>query len=371
MPSSEYVRANFAQATVNILFGASSVISSLGLHSFNAVLFGLIRAVITTIVLVGLRWDERLVWWPKLRVRRTDVSRFCFAALCLFIGEFFYILGVEFAGSIRASLWQPSQPIWTMAITALLGHERLGCKKLFGILLAFCGCAVMVLGRAETAQGDGKTLVKELLGNLCLFINCSLGTPLYIIAVKPLLNEYPPFAVAGLTFALNSACFAVALAFLPLVYDDVSVLEPPVGFLLWCSVIYVAIFATVLPYALQLWATRVLPASLVSAYYVLQPVAAAALVYTLLALHLVNNLQTGQRSDLGAIAVLFGLFVVVRETPQSDHATPEDECSLNGDYADGSHSPQYNNLRRGSPRGSDVEHGGSPFKKHHLQTDVS
>lgn len=327
-PTAEYLRANVAQAGVNMLFGAASVISSLGLRHFNPILFGLLRAVITTILLVLVRWNERLLCWAPNRVHRDNLWRFMASGFCLFVGEIFYIMGIELAGSIRASLWQPSQPIWTMAITALLGHEKLTLKKCVGILLAFTGCTIMVAGRGKGDE-TGHGWINELLGNLCLLINCSLGTPLYIIAVKPLLKQYTAFACAGFTFAINSTFFAAALAFAPLAYDNQE-LVPPTDIKDWLSVLYVAIFATVLPYSLQLWATRVLPASLVSAYYVLQPVAAAALVYTLIWLRVVKNLQRGQLSDLGSIAVLVGLVVVILETPP-ERQIPEDECRLTED----------------------------------------
>lgn len=327
-PTAEYLRANVAQAGVNMLFGAASVISSLGLRHFNPILFGLLRAVITTIVLVLVRWDERLICWARSSVHSHDLLRFMASGFCLFVGEIFYIMGVELAGSIRASLWQPSQPIWTMAITALLGHEQLTLKKCVGILLAFTGCTIMVAGRGG-GDDKGRLWIRALLGNLCLLINCSLGTPLYIIAVKPLLKKYSAFACAGFTFAINSTFFALALAFAPLAYANRE-LVPPTDIKDWLSVLYVAIFATVLPYSLQLWATRVLPASLVSAYYVLQPVAAAALVYTLMWLGLVHHLDGAQLSDLGSIAVVFGLVVVILETPP-ERQIPEDECRLTED----------------------------------------
>lgn len=212
---------------------------------------------------------------------------------------------------------------------------------MLGLLLAFTGCAIMVLGRSSKGQ-DEKGEVRALLGNLCLFINCSLGTPLYIIAVKPLLNDYPPFAVAGLSFTLNSVCFGITLSLMSLFIADVHQLVPAVDPWSWAAVTYVAIFATVLPYSLQLWATRVLPASLVSSYYVLQPVAASAIVYTLLALRIgTGTLSPGQLSDLGSIAVLIGLAVVVLGTP-SPEQVPDDECAaLNGEFGEVVSSPEF------------------------------
>lgn len=367
---SEYLSANLAQATVNVLFGAASVVSKLGLTEFNPVLFGLIRAVLTTVILVLMRWNQRLMCSPQIQLRQEDVARFCAAAVCLFVGEIFYILGIQFAGSIRSSLWQPSQPIFTMALTAMLGHERLSAKKIFAMILAFLGCATMVLGRAPAAASDSEsTLSRELIGNACLFINCSLGTPLYIIAVKPLLKEYPPFSVAGLTFALNSICFGAVLSFSPLFVDDLSTLVPPKELLTWASVVYVAVFATVIPYSLQLWATKVLPASLVSAYYVLQPVAAVALVYTLIFLNLAPDLEKAQLSDLGSIAVIVGLLIVIRETPNTiksaatayHHALSvreEDDDDTLLDYNETPSASYYNAVRRNNSSLATTVNGG-------------
>ena len=329
MMSRTTLMANLAQALANVLFGAASVVSQLGEEQFNAVFFGLLRALITTFVLLALKPAERLLCCGPLQVRREDIGRFMMAGCCLFIGEFFYLLGVQFAGSIRASLWQPSQPIWTMALTWILGHERLGFLKGCGILFAFAGCVVMVVCRVDDKSHDDdgqSSFIRSLLGNLFLFINCSVGTPLYIVTVKPLLREYPPFSVAGLTFAVNSVFFGITMALSPLVYSAED-LAPPVTAWAWASVVYVAVVATVLPYALQLWATKILPASLVSAYYVLQPVAAAALVYTLLALHLASKSLSGaQLSDLGSLAVLAGLAVVIYETPQKVEPHTVDEA---------------------------------------------
>lgn len=86
MPLSEYVQANLAQAFVNVLFGSASVINMIGLQNFDPVVYGLIRAVLTTILLVSLRWDQRLVCCSSNRVQQDDVARFCAAAICLFVG---------------------------------------------------------------------------------------------------------------------------------------------------------------------------------------------------------------------------------------------------------------------------------------------
>jgi len=77
---------------------------------------------------------------------------------------------------------------------------------------------------------------------------------------------------------------------------------------------------------LQLRATKRLPASLVSAYYVLQPVVTSIAVYVCRALG-VRGLAPGSPSDLFAVAVIAGLALVVWDAKKTDAApsTPDAE----------------------------------------------
>jgi hypothetical protein len=73
-----------------------------------------------------------------------------------------------------------------------------------------------------------------------------------------------------------------------------------------------------LPQRLQLFANKILRASLVSAYYGLQPVATLVIGYAIIlatpAPHF--GLRTARLADLGGLGVLVGLFIVVREEMQ-------------------------------------------------------
>eukprot|EP00965_Chrysotila_dentata_P250210 6209315-Pleurochrysis_carterae.AAC.1 len=57
--------------------------------------------------------------------------------------EFFYMLGLRLAGTISASLWQPTQPIFTIVLASLLGIERLTARRVAGLVLTCGGCAAM------------------------------------------------------------------------------------------------------------------------------------------------------------------------------------------------------------------------------------
>ena len=313
-----FLAANLAQVTVNLLFGVASVVAAFTLRGANAInpfAFGAARAALTCAALgAALAWRG-----GAPRVPRADLPRFAAASFCLFVGEFFYILGVRYAGSIRASLWQPSQPLWTLGITAALGQERLTWPRALGVALAFGGCAAMILGKA--GGGGGRAYV----GDACLLINCSLGTPCYIVAAKPLLDRHAPLLVAAVNFCFNTGFFLAALAAAAAARDadPPPFARPSPPALL--GVAYVALLATALPYVLQLHAAARLPASLVSAYYVLQPVAATAVVYALLGSGVRSPaLARARASDLFGFLVLAGLAVVVRDARATDRSRPPD-----------------------------------------------
>lgn len=312
-----FLAANLAQMTVNLLFGVASVVAAFTLRGADAVnpfAFGAARAALTCAAL-----GAALAWRGETpRVPRADLPRFAAASFCLFVGEFFYILGVRYAGSIRASLWQPSQPLWTLGITAALGRERLTWPRALGVALAFGGCAAMILGKAGGAGG------RAYVGDACLLVNCSLGTPCYIVAVQPLLRRHAPLAAAAVNFAFNTGFFLAALAAAAAAAPDA---DPPLAARpsprALLGVAYVAVLATALPYVLQLRAAARLPASLVSAYYVLQPVAATALVYALLGAGVRSPaLARARASDLFGVFVLAGLAVVVRDARATDRSRP-------------------------------------------------
>jgi len=90
------------------------------------------------------------------------------------------------------------------------------------------------------------------------------------------------------------------------------------------AVMYWAIFATALPQRLQLFANKILRASLVSVYYGLQPVATLVIGYAIIlatpAPHF--GLRRARWADLGGLGVLAGLFIVVREEMQLSMVAP-------------------------------------------------
>tara|TARA_B110001452_G_scaffold32049_1_gene25016 strand:+ start:101 stop:1117 length:1017 start_codon:yes stop_codon:yes gene_type:complete len=329
-----FLTANLVQALVNVLFGSSSVAAAIGLSDrVDPLSFGLLRVGFACVGIVSMAVANG----DSVFARR-DVLQLAAASLLLWTSEIMYVTGVQLAGSIAASIWQPSQPIMTLVITAALGTERLTLARVAGIILAFAGCAVMVLGSVSQGGGGGQTHRHAVLGNGCFFVNC-LATVLYVVASQSLLTKYPPLTMASSTFLLMTLYYIV-------VYAGVSSFAPratdyfcggsacrsleELSTTAWIAVAYIVVFATLAPYVMQLWAQGALPASLISAYYALQPVAAVLICFAVLYAtpppHF--GLRGPQQTDLAALAVGAGLLLVVRDSARGGGTPAHEKAPL-------------------------------------------
>ena len=249
--------------------------------------------------------------------------------LMIFGNQAFVIVGIKLAGPVSCAVWQPSQPIITTAICMLLRREPFRLQRLMGVLLAFAGCAAMVVlstKQAATAtatikqlqintENNGKSMsvssdstdaaatiadasspypgegmgLRNICGNVCFFCNC-FCTSLYVILSKPALRVYPALFVTAWSYNIASAIMAVTTLLaaqspkiMNLVCPDcLSNWEIPSG--AYFALVYYIIFNSVVAYAILTWVNQFATGTLVMGYSVLQPVTAATLTVVLLVL---------------------------------------------------------------------------------------
>lgn len=333
MPSG-FVTASLAQLLVNTIYGSGAVVSAIGLlDGMHPVLFGFVRATLCAIAFgVCWLWQSFRVPPPKLRelLLSTDRWKLLVMGGTLFSGNLFNLLGISIAGAAVTSLWQPTQPVFTLILAVMLGSERLTPLRTAGILLSTVGCMVMIATSAAPKEGR-----HTLLGSLMLLLNC-LSTPLCIIASKALMGRgYPKLLLSACCFTISSAMFVLTIA----VCAVLAAAAPQhmatllcsqdaakkcvwtsapdasgVPLLAWGAVVWMAIVVTMLPFLLQLFAANTLRASLVSAFYTVQPVAAllCSAIFFLLTPPPHLGMRRAQASDLlGGLAVSAGLLITV------------------------------------------------------------
>jgi len=292
-------------------------------------LFALIREVVAGLLL--LLWAAYCDGRQSIR-RRRDCWLFLACGFFIFTNQAAFIVGDKLAGPVLASAWQPTQPVFTLVISWLIGWERLTIGKAVGIGLSVGGAAFMVTYGADLGGGSGTTEV--VAGNVLFFFNC-LGTSLYVITCKLVLARgYPPSTITAWSYlcgalmmlitasALNSSCRAVSLLCPPPSdappshqCDDLHTsCDPwavPASALL--PLAYWILFNSAAAYLLMTWANKHAAAGFVLAYCALQPLTSTTLSVAIVQSGAHTNLSMPGWNALGALPIVLGLVLILRD----------------------------------------------------------
>mmetsp|Transcript_13120 Transcript_13120/g.24858 ORF Transcript_13120/g.24858 Transcript_13120/m.24858 type:complete len:418 (+) Transcript_13120:125-1378(+) len=390
--SNEQLRMHGALILANVFFGVGGVVGALGLKATHPLSFALLREFWAGLILLGIsiylqnvndheaETSKRLSpsshhsssWLYPLLAWRVHWKSFVLLGLAVFGNQAGFIVGIKMAGPVTAAVWQPSQPIFTAAISMALLLEPPQRKRILGITVAFIGCITMVLIKhnSNTKQDTSTEAVHQhnaaryLMGNAFFFANC-LCTSLYVILSKRMLALYPALLVTAWSYNFASLCMlgaTVTAAALPASQaffcpecsrdDPFWYIAPSAQF----ALVYYIVFASVGSYGLLTWANQFATGTLVMSYTVLQPCTAALLTTALLVLGVVVNCQQQEQLFLtdemqleacldyptlgtfcGMLGVFGGLALIIATEPSSTHPTENDkhEDGADSDEDDG------------------------------------
>src|SRR5688572_29397335 len=136
------------------------VLDHLGVGAFMFLRFSVLPLLGLALLLVAFRGNLAQSW-----PRRADLPRF---VLCAFIGHVLHIsavmYGMNLSTAFSSSLVLTCQPLFTLAILAYLGVERLRRQQVAGTLVAFAGIALFLAdkfaaGFSRAGLGDLTLLV--------------------------------------------------------------------------------------------------------------------------------------------------------------------------------------------------------------------
>jgi drug/metabolite transporter (DMT)-like permease len=281
---------------VQVCFGGFHVVAKSLLSGAAAIaplaVVGL-RVAIATPILVGMAWQhDRRLDGARLPAGR-DLLRLAFlGSLGVTANQILFILGLRYTTASNASILMTCLPVFAVAAGAMLGIETIGPRRAAGIALAVAGALVMVNPMRFSSSG------KMGVGNLLILGNC-LSYALFLVFQRPILRRLPWRTVIAGSFVFGGS--AVFLASLPAL-SDLRFREVPAT--AWMGVLYIAVFGTVVAYALNTWAVRRSSPALVAAYGMLQPVVTATLAATFLGETL------GWAEGIGFALIVAGLWQV-------------------------------------------------------------
>lgn len=280
-------------ATIALAWGGTWVAGKVLVAQVPPLEMSSLRFVIAAVVLFGI-----------VLVTRTPLggARFRYVVLAGATGIFGYnalvFIGLTMAPATDGALIVPTAiPVLTAVAATFIG-EGLTSRKITGLVLATAGSALVIAGGQAGATSGLST--QRLLGDL-LFVGGALCWAAYSVFGSLSMRDRSPIALTAMSVAIGAAML-FPLGFLEHGYSDV----PSWTLGSWVLVLFMALIATVLAFALYLWGVRRFGAGLGSLVGYLVPIAGVTLAFFLL----------GERPHwlqlIGAAVILGGVRVATR-----------------------------------------------------------
>lgn len=283
--------AHLALLTVQILFGTLPVIGKTVLQKMPAISLVGVRVGVTAMALILIqRYRGNL----KLIQKSDYLKLFLLSFFGVTFNQILFIGGLSLTKASNVSLLAATIPIFTFGISSLMGNEAFYKIKLIGILTAACG--VLILTNIHEVSFSSDTTI----GDLMIILN-SLSYGIYVAISKNVILRNGPIKSVTWLFVFASI-FCVPIGMLQLFRTEIS----SIPFNLWMLTLYIAIFATLVPYLLNAFAlTKVNPSS-VAVYIYLQP------LIGFLSAVLILKEEITTSSLLAAIFIMVGVFLTTK-----------------------------------------------------------
>jgi len=252
-----------------IIVGSNIIAGKLISHGFPIFIASTLRFALASLLLLLLVMKfER--GFP--RVMKRDLLNIFFIS---FFGNFLYsiflLYGLRLTSASESGIIAGSAPVVTAVLSYIFLHERLGKKKIFGLLLVILGIVTLNLS-GNPLPGAMHSVIGDLLigGSV-------IGEALWTIFGKTISPKVTPLVLTALT------TFSGFLLFLPFgVVQSIGFPFQSLPASDWLVIVYYAAVGTVGAYLLWYRGIPKLPASTAGMFVGIMPVSAVILSYVLL-----------------------------------------------------------------------------------------
>ncbi len=284
-----------ALIAVQVLFGSIPVIGKTVLSVVGP--FGVVgfRIGLTALVLVLFQAVRGRVW---LRERSDYLKLAVLSLFGLTFNQLLFIGGLSFTKASNTSLLAVTIPIFTLAVSALIGSEKITRLKVAGIISAALG--VILLIDPRNASFSSETTIGDLM-----IVTNSLCFGIYVATSKEVITRNGAFRSMMWVFVF-AGLICVPLGLVSFSSIDVAAVPTTV----WLLLVYLAIFATAAPYLLNAYAISRVSPIIVAVFIYLQP-----LIGFVLAVIFLNEVIDG-RFIIAATLVFAGVFLTTRKQAQ-------------------------------------------------------
>lgn len=207
--------------------------------------------------------------------------------------QLLFTLALEWTSVAHSSLIISTTPIWILLLASFMGQERLSPLKILGMMVALGG---VMLIQVTPAKADGATI----LGDLLAFAG-SLTFAAFTVFGKEVTRHHSGVTVNAFAYIGGAALLLPVVLFLGAGVDPLSV-----SLRGWLSILYMAVFPSVICYVGYFYALNYIPASQVAVFAYLQPAIA-----TLMAVPLLGE-TVSSALVMGGIVALVGVAITQR-----------------------------------------------------------
>lgn len=248
-----------ALVAVQVMFGTWPIFGKVVLRSMSSTSLVGFRICGAAIVLTLFRRQfSQLLRLPGRVVAWITLS----SLLGVVLNQLLFVKGLSLTTAINASLLTTTIPVFTLAVSIALRHDRASLRNILGIGLAAAG--VIYLVDPWRASFSAQTT----LGNILIVIN-SLSFGAYIAVSRDLFRRYGALDVITWIFIVG-AILTLPFAGYAWTGDELNT----VSLSTWLMVAYIIIVPTVAAYYLNSWAVIRVSPSIVAIYIYLQPLLA-------------------------------------------------------------------------------------------------
>lgn len=283
--------AHIALIGVQILFGSLPVIGKVVLGALPAVALVGFRVGITAFVLFLVQLYRRRVW---LQFKQDYLKLAIISLFAVTFNQLLFIGGLSLTKASNTSLLAVTIPIFTLAVSAVVGTEKLRLIKVIGIVLAAAGVIYLIDPRNASFSSE------TTLGDVMIIAN-SLSYGIFVATSKDTITRNGAFRSMMWIFIFASVICV------PLGLVSLSNIDPTtVGANIWLLVLYISVIATAGPYLLNAYALSKVNPSIVAVYIYLQPI-----IGFILAVIFLNEILD-LKFAVAAVLVFVGVWLTTR-----------------------------------------------------------
>ncbi|CAN5184581.1 DMT family transporter [soil metagenome] len=190
-----HIFIEFLLLLVAFIWASNFSVAKISMAEIDPMSFNAIRFLLATLLMwVVIYWKGK--WKPVLK---KDYGHMILLGLTgNLIYQLLFIFGLDYTFSANAAVMLGTVPVWVALISHFFYDEQMNRNKAIGVILAFSGVLLILLGKPEQISMSSKTFMGDIL---TLFSALMFGY--YTVHSKKLLSYYPPTQLTTITMTIG------------------------------------------------------------------------------------------------------------------------------------------------------------------------